>query len=323
MSRHSRMTMPPASLTFAGLTVLGVTCQSLGRVTVTPHVDVVDRFGARLVDVAAGEVWRLMTAPFVSAAGWPHALLNIAGGFLVVWPLERRRGTRTVVVVLVASAAAAFASGVWGHGAHWLSAGGSGLVLGCAGFLTARWSTTGPHGRAGVGLVLMATFVLPVVAGALGHAPRGSLPAHAGGFLAGLGVGLASAHGLARSAAVAVTCIAALATLPRLVPLLPDRASVLPCDTRSTSSSRPGTATRLLFRSDSDDFSVRGIGPRGEPGPAHPFSPERRGRMPWYGYSGAVYEVIDRDGGCVMRVRATRATSTVRITTSPGEGSHT
>jgi hypothetical protein len=52
----------------------------------------------------------------------------------------------------------------------------------------------------------------------------------------------------------------------------------------------------------------------GGSGPAYAFSPERRGRMPWYGYRGAVYEVLDSRGSCLMRVRATQATSTVRIT---------
>ncbi len=58
--------LQPASLAFVGLTVLGVACQSLGGSVVTPPLDVVDRFGARLVDIAAGEAWRLLTAPFVS-----------------------------------------------------------------------------------------------------------------------------------------------------------------------------------------------------------------------------------------------------------------
>ncbi len=220
------------------------------------------------------------------------------------------------MVVLVTSAAGAFAAGVWGHGPHWLAAGGSGLVLGCAGFLTACWSTTDRHGRVGVCLVLGSTFVLPGVAGALGYTPSGSLPAHAGGLAGRPGRRLCFRHRLALAAGLAVTCIAVLGTLPRLMPLLPEPAVVLPCDDRSTSSHAPWHRDPSVFRSDSDQFSVRGIRPSGEPGVDYAFSPERRGRMPWYGYSGAVYEVIDRDGGCVMRVRATRATSTVRITTA-------
>jgi hypothetical protein len=68
-----------------------------------------------------------------------------------------------------------------------------------------------------------------------------------------------------------------------------------------------------LFRSDRSDVAVRWISPTGVPGDKYFFTDDRRGRMPWYGYEGALYEVVDAKGDCVVRARATRWTSTVNI----------
>ncbi|MGQ0432504.1 MAG: rhomboid family intramembrane serine protease [Microthrixaceae bacterium] len=295
------------------LTLAGVALQSLGREFITPPFNVVDRSGARLVDIAAGEWSRVLTAAFVSSFGWPHALLNVAGAVLVARPLERRCGTRVLVTVFVASAVAAFSAGVLGHGVHWLSAGGSGFVLGCAGYLTARWSRCGQIERVAIVVVLATTFALPAIEFALGEPTRWSLPAHAGGFAAGLFVGIAGSRRAQAAVALAVTVMSVAALLPTFLPLLPGEPHVMKCrgDARSATT---GADTRIMYLSDRDDISIRALSPTGRPVPGYVFSPERRGRMPWYGYSGAVYEVLDSHGTCLMRVRATRATSTVRIT---------
>src|SRR5687767_12348595 len=129
-ARRRRLSAAPAASVFALLTIAGALWQSAGRHLVSPPLDVVDLAGARVVDIAAGEWWRLASAAFVSSAGWPHAGLNVVGTWLTGRPLERERGTRVAVVVFSTSAVAAFAAGAWGHGVRWLSAGGSGVVLG-------------------------------------------------------------------------------------------------------------------------------------------------------------------------------------------------
>ena len=296
---------------FVALTLAGVLSQSAGQHVVSPPLDVVDRYGIRLVDVAAGEWWRLLSAAFVSSAGWPHALLNVTGAALVAGAVERRHGPPILASVFAASAAAAFAAGVWGHGVHWLSAGGSGLVVGCAGFIVARWPASSRLARTGAVLVLSATFALPAALFLAGIAPRGSLPAHVGGFVAGAAVGAVSARRWLVSGGV--VAIAGVSLLPLLVPLLPAGADVVGCGTSSRSTSDRGPGTRVLFVSDRNDVGVRWISPKGEPGQTYVFTGDRRGRMPWYAYEGALYEVVDRNDRCLMRVRASHSTSAVHI----------
>ena len=302
----------PATATLVALTLAGVVAQSVGRHVVAPPFDVVDRFGARLVDVAAGEWRRLSTAAFVSLGGWPHALVNATGAVLVVGPLERRHGTGAALAVFAASATAAFAAGTWWHGPQWLVAGGSGLVVGGAGFVAARWSTTSPAARAGAVIVLVATFLVPLAAALLGLPTRGSVPAHLGGLAAGLVVGGAPERWRAVVAG-AVAAVAVGTVIPLLVPLLPGPADLVSCRAPARSTAARGTPTRLLFLSDRDDVGVRWISPEGEAGDRWLFTDDRRGRMPWYGYEGALYEVVDGQGRCVIRARATRATSAVEI----------
>lgn len=302
----------PAVLAFVLLTVSGVLWQTAAQHVVSPRLDVVDRYGVRLVDVAAGEWWRLLSAAFISSEGWPHALLNVAGVMLVAGPLERERGTRKVVILFVVSAAAAFAAGVWWHGAHWLSAGGSGLVLGCAGFIAARWATVSRQARVGAALVIAVTFALPAALSLAGIEPRGSVPAHLGGFAAGAVVGLVPARRLLPTAAAVMT-LAVASILPLLMPLFPEEAEVVGCNTDSSSASARGPETRILFVSDRSDVAVRWISPTGEPGDKHFFTGDRRGQMPWYTYEGALYEIVDADDRCLVRARATRSTSTVNI----------
>lgn len=310
--RVRRFLAQPLSLAFVVLTFAGVLSQSAGRMVLSPRLDVVDRFGIRLVDVAAGEWWRVLSAAFVSSFGWPHALVNVIGVLLVAGAVEREEGSRTLASVFAASAAAAFAAGVWGHGVQWLSAGGSGLVLGCAGFIVGRWSTASRLARTGAVLVLGATFALPAALSLAGIEPRGSWPAHLGGLVAGAAVGLVSArHRWLSSASVVALAVTSL--LPLLVPLLPSAAELVGCQTSSTSTPQQGPATRVLFVTDRSDVAVRWISPKGEPGEKYFFTSDRRGYMPWYGYQGALYEVVDRKDRCVMRVRATRSTSEIHV----------
>lgn len=286
--------------------------QSVGQVVLSPPLDVVDRFGIRLVDVAAGEWWRLLSAAFVSSAGWPHALLNVTGAFLVAGVVEREEGSRTLGCVFAASAAAALAAGVWGHGVHWLSAGGSGLVLGCAGSIVARWSAASRLARTGALLVLGTTFALPAALSLVGIEPRGSWQAHLGGLVAGAAVGLVSArHRLLSSASIVALAVASL--LPLLVPLLPGPAELVGCQTSSRSAPERGPDTRVLFVTHRSDLAVRWISPKGDPGEKYFFTSDRRGYMPWYAYQGALYEVVDRKDRCVMRVRASGSTSEIHI----------
>lgn len=310
--RVRRFLGQPLTLAFVVLTFAGVLSQSAGQRVLSPPLDVVDRFGIRLVDVAAGEWWRVLSAAFVSSFGWPHALVNVVGALLVAGAVEREEGSRTLATVFAASAAAAFAAGVWGHGVHWLSAGGSGLVLGCAGFIVARWSTASRLARTGAVLVLGTTFALPAALSLVGIEPRGSWPAHLGGLVAGAAVGLVSARHRWLSS-VSVVALTVTSLLPLLVPLLPGAADLVGCKTSSTSTPRRGPATRVLFVTDRRDVAVRWISPKGEPGEKYYFTSDRRGYMPWYGYQGALYEVVDREDRCVMRVRATRSTSEIRV----------
>ena len=310
--RVRRFLAQPLTLAFVVLTFAGVLAQSAGLVVLSRRLDVVDRFGIRLVDVAAGEWWRVLSAAFVSSFGWPHALVNVIGALLVAGAVEREEGSRTLATVLAASAAAAFAAGVWGHGVHWLSAGGSGFVLGCAGFIVAGWSTASRLARTGAVLVLGATFALPATLSLVGIEPRGSWQAHLGGLVAGAAVGLVSArHRWLSSGSVVAVAVASL--LPLLVPLLPGPAEVVGCDTSSRSTPERGSDTRLLFVSDRSDVAVRWISRKGEPGEKYSFTSDRRGYMPWYGYQGDLYEVVDRKDRCVMRVRATRSTSEIHV----------
>lgn len=244
-SRVRRLLAPRLTLAFVGLTLAGVLSQSAGLHVLSPSLDVVDRYGVRLVDVAAGEWWRLLSAAFVSSAGWPHALLNVTGALLVARAVEREGGPLILASVFAASAAAAFAGGVWGHGVHWLSAGGSGLVLGCAGFIVARWSAASRLARTGALLVLGATFALPAALSLVGIEPRGSWPAHVGGLVAGAAVGLVSARRWLMSGVVVALAVVSL--LPLLVPLLPAPADVIGCQTSSTPPSaarEPGSCLR-------------------------------------------------------------------------------
>ena len=314
-SRNTRaewLVAQPATVAFIGLTLAGVLLQSAGQHVVAPPLDVVDRYGIRLVDVAAGEWWRVLTASFVSAAGWPHALLNAAGALLVAGPVEREGHSRAVGLVFAGSAAVAFAAGVWGHGLHWLSAGGSGLVLGCAGFIVARWSCASRLARTGAAVVLGATFVVPAALSIVGVESRGSAPAHVGGFVAGAAIGLVPVRHRGLTAAAVVT-LAVLSLLTAVVPLLPGDAQVVGCGTAARSASARGSETRLLFVSDRTDVAVRWISPAGKPGAKHYFTADRRGRMPWYAYTGALYEVVDSHDRCLLRVRAAQSTSTVHI----------
>ena len=302
----------PVTIAFVVLTLAGVLAQSAGQHVLSPPLDVVDRFGVRLVDLAAGEWWRLLSAAFVSSAGWPHALLNVMGAFLVAGSAEHEHGSRAVLVVFAASAAAAFAAGVWGHGAHWLSAGGSGLVLGSAGFIVGRWSTASRHARVGAAFVLAATFAVPAALSLVGVEPRGSVPAHVGGFVAGVAVGLVPVRHR-RLTAAAVVSLAVGSLLPLLVPLLPGDPAIVGCNATSRSAAARGPETRVLFVTDRSDVAVRWISPKGDPGQKYFFTPDRRGQMPWYAYSGALYEVVDADDHCLQRVRAVRSTSEVHI----------
>lgn len=313
--RHhlGRLQPQPAVVVFTVLTLFGALWQTASHRLLSPPLDIVDRFGVRLVDLAAGEWWRLLTAAFVSSAGWPHALLNIAGAGLVARPLEREHGTGNAVLVLTTSAAAAFASGVWGHGVHWLSAGGSGLVLGCAGFVTARWRASSRQAKVGAVLVLAATFALPVALAVAGVEPRGSAPAHLGGFVAGVVVGFSSARGHVFRAVAGVAAISLGSGLVLLVPLLPGEPDIVSCNDDAVSWSTRGAETRLLFRSSRRDVAVRWISPRATPGNKFIFTGDRRGRMPWYAYEGALYEVVDASDRCLLRARATRWTSAVDI----------
>ena len=71
---------------------------------------------------------------------------------------------------------------------------------------------------------------------------------------------------------------------------------------------RPITA---LFDPQAIDAATGGLAPLGIAGLVIAVT---QGIFSYNGYSGAVYEVIDRNGKCLMFVRATRATSTVRVT---------
>lgn len=319
--RVRRFLAQPLTLAFVALTFAAVLSQSAGRVVLSPPLDVVDRFGIRLVDVAAGEWWRILSAAFVSSYGWPHALVNVIGALLVAGAVEREEGPRALAGVFAASAAAAFAAGVWGHGVQWLSAGGSGLVLGCAGFIVTSWSAASRLARTGAVLVLGTTFALPAALSLVGIEPRGSWPAHLGGCVAGAAVGLVSARHRWLTSASAVA-VAVVSLLPLFVPLLPRPAEVIGCQKSSGSSAeravrrwpRPsGPDTRVLFVTDRSDVAVRWISPKGEPGEKYFFTSDRRGYMPWYSYQGALYEVVDRNDRCLMRVRATRSTSDIHI----------
>lgn len=310
--RTRRFLAQPLSLAFVVLTFAGVLSQSAGRMVLSPPLDVVDRFGIRLVDVAAGEWWRVLSAAFVSSFGWPHALVNVFGVLQVAGAVERGEGSRTLASVFAASAAAAFAAGVRGHGVQWLSAGGSGLVLGCAGFIVARWPTASRLARTGAVLVLGTTFALPAALSLAGIEPRGSWPAHLGGLVGGAAVGLVSERHRSLSSA-SVVALAVTSLLPLLVPLLPSAAELVGCQTSSTSTPQQGPVTRVLFVTDRSDVAVRWISPKGEPGEKYFFTSDRRGYMPWYGNQGALYEVVDRKDRCVIRVRATRSTSEVHV----------
>lgn len=138
------------------------------------------------------------------------------------------------------------------------------------------------------------------------------MPAHLGGFVAGAAVGFVPARGRRLTAAAAVL-LAGVSLLPLLVPLLPGRAEIVGCRATSTSASARGPETRVLFVSDRSDVAVRWISPKGDPGEKHFFTPDRRGRMRWYAYTGALYEVVDANDRCLLRVRALRSTSEVYI----------
>lgn len=306
----------PGAATFSVLTLGGALWQSIGHEALSPPIDVVDRYGVRLVDAAAGEWSRFLTAAFLSSAGWPHAILNVAGAALVARPLEREHETRVLIWVFFASAVAAFAGGVHGHGVHWLSAGGSGLILGCAGFVTARWATSSRQARVGAAVVLIATFAVPAMLATAGYEPRGSVPAHLGGFVAGVVVGLLWPQRRLLVAVAAVGPLAVGSTVPLLVPLLPGPPEMVGCRSDSASRFARGGETRLTFRSAPSDVAVRWISPTGEPGDKY-FStslpPTVAAGCPGNAYEGAIYEVVDSDDRCVLRARAARQTSAVDI----------
>jgi hypothetical protein len=101
--------------------------------------------------------------------------------------------------------------------------------------------------------------------------------------------------------------------LPLLVPLRPGSAEIVGCQATSRSASARGPETRVLFVSERSDVAVRWISPKGDPGKKYFFTTDRRGRMPWYAYTGALYEVVDTNDRCLLRVRAVRSTSEVHI----------
>jgi hypothetical protein len=248
--------------------------------------------------------------------GWPHALLNCAGFVLVARPVERRCGVWTACAVFVASATAAFGAGVFGHGPVWLAAGGSGAVLGFAGFIAARPGQFATGDRVAVVVVLAVTFLPPVLLPLVGVSPPGSLPAHAGGLMAGVVLGCAAefwvpAAVVIVSASVVVLAVVAPSHRPR-------KADVVACAAGLRSSpAHIGARTRVMFvnRTDRDAFvywiNYQGLVEYGAT--VRHTTSFGRDRLPFYGHDGAVYAVVDAAGSCTQVAVAHIAPETVAI----------
>jgi membrane associated rhomboid family serine protease len=140
------------------------------------------------VDVSNGQWWRLVTATQLHA-DWGHLASNLSIGIVLLGLVMGRWGTATGML-------AALLTGIAGNAANWLlhpernSLGASGVVMGCIGLLalfpqtdptSARKIWRGILGSLGGAVML---FML------LGLDPRADVLAHAGGFIAGLGLAL-------------------------------------------------------------------------------------------------------------------------------------
>lgn len=304
----------------AALTVMGAAMQTVGG-HLTPHVQVVDVLGLRLVDVTAGDWWRLATAPFVSQFGWPHALLNTLAIVLLVRPVERDVGPTMTLLAFVLGSAAAFAGGVHEHGIVWLSAGGSGGVLAVAGLVAAdrrRFSRGAVHGALAVGAF---TFLPPLLFGWWFElARRGSVGAHLAGLVGGAILGVCTLRlALPRAISAAMVTVFVVATLIPLAPALrPERPTTMGCsDAINSDPTRADVRSRLTFVNDtgrplvlywvSYDGRLR-YGARLERTRSL-----GRNRVPTYTHVGAVWAIADTQGSCLVLARARAAPGTVTL----------
>jgi membrane associated rhomboid family serine protease len=308
------------------VTLVVVSLQSVGSHLLSPPIRVPDVLGARLVDIVAGDWWRVFAASFVSEFGWPHALLNCVGFALVARPVERQYGSRFAALVFAVSALAAFAAGVAGHGIVWLMAGGSGAVLGFTGVIASRLRQFHAFDRVSAGLVVAATFGPPLVLVPVFHiANRWSTPAHGGGLAAGLVLGAVSTWRLWALAAVA-TAVTAVAVCVLKAPAYQSRPALLTaCGTSIRSNpARVNLRTRVVFVNDAHRptfvywINLRGVLAYRA---SIPMSQSLgRNRLPFYGYAGAAYLVADAAGRCETIVIARAAPSTVVIRRSDSAG---
>ena len=183
-------------------TIAIVTAVVFARMLVAPgaigDADTLVRWGGSFGPrTTTGEWWRLCTAMFVHA-GPLHLLLNLAGLVAAGAVVERLTGHLAFAAVYMAAGIFASAVGLSASPSQ-VTVGASGAVLGVCGLLlgTAFWSALHPSPLRMP--LANAARLAPVLAACLAYnAWDGSLPgaAECGGFLVGLGCGLALTQGI-------------------------------------------------------------------------------------------------------------------------------
>ncbi len=106
--------------------------------------------------VGEGELWRILTGPFVHSNGWGQIVSNLTGLLLIGWLTEQQWSRRAWAAAAVAGVAVAEASAVW-----WYPVGGGISVLlgGLVGLLMVGWlfdRRLSPWFRFGVPLAYLA-----------------------------------------------------------------------------------------------------------------------------------------------------------------------
>jgi rhomboid protease GluP len=139
--------------------------------------------------LAHGEWWRAFTATLLHA-DLPHLASNALFGFILIGLAMGRHGTGVGLLAALLAGGCGNLISAWVHGKTFQGLGASGVVMGALGLVaiqSAAWLRN--HSRAlkllcaGVAAGVM-LFVL------LGLTPGTDVAAHAGGFVAGLGLGL-------------------------------------------------------------------------------------------------------------------------------------
>ncbi len=148
--------------------------------------------------LAAGEIWRILTANFIHL-GWNHLWLNLAGFLMIGWLFADEVPVAAwCVVLLVSCAASSLGLYWWTPEAHWV-VGMSGTLHGLFVFGALRWVMRGD--RMGWGLLLgvgaklaweQTSGAMPFSTGVVGGpvVTDAHLWGAIGGLCAGLGYGI-------------------------------------------------------------------------------------------------------------------------------------